>query len=62
MERDGDDLDKKFDKVFKDKKDLEERFNQITQEIKQHAEVQNIYLTGRLKDLMDHLISKVFSV
>jgi len=58
MKKERDDLDEKYAKAENEKKNLEERFDVITKEIKGHAEAINVILSDKLKDLQTRLDSK----
>ncbi len=48
LEIDSKDLDTNYEKVVKEKTDLEEKFEKITIEVKKSAEINNIILNSRL--------------
>lgn len=45
--------------VKQEKDELEMRFDRITEEVKEHAEIKNIILSERLSTLQSHLDQKV---
>jgi hypothetical protein len=45
LTKDGDDLNVRYERVSKEKGDLEEKFERVTVEVKKHADLQNIILT-----------------
>jgi len=58
LRRDRDDLDERYAKVEEEKRSLEDKFDQITNEIKTHSEAQNMILSERLRELQTKLDSK----
>lgn len=58
LEIDSKELDQNYDKVVKEKTDLEEKFEKITIEVKKSAEIKNIILNSRLQSLFNQYDSK----
>jgi len=48
LEVDSKDLDANYEKVVKEKNELEDKFEKITIEVKKSAEIKNIILNSRL--------------
>lgn len=44
LTKDGDDLNFRYDRVLKEKTELEDKFEKITFEVKKHADLQNMIL------------------
>ena len=59
LEREQEEIDARFGRVLQEKKGLEHRFENITMEVKAHAELKNDLLSKRLADLEDQLEYKV---
>jgi len=55
LEREQEEIDKKYASILQEKKTLEDRFEDITNEVKTHAEVKNELLSKRLNELQDQL-------
>jgi len=51
LEREQEELDARYIQVLQEKKDLEDRFERITMEVKMHAELKNEVLAKRLGEL-----------
>lgn len=59
LTKDSDDLNYRYDKVLKEKTELEDKFEKITQEVKKHADLQNMILNQRLQSMQELYEAKV---
>lgn len=51
-------LTEKYDKVVLDKKDLKNKFEKLSSEVKKHAELHNVVLTRKLQTEIEQLEQK----
>ena len=58
MGKDFSDLSEKYEKVVLDRKDLKNKFEKLTNEVKKHAELYNVALTSRLEKELEQLEQK----
>jgi len=59
LTKESDDLNFRYDKVMKEKTELEEKFEKITLEVKKHADLQNMILNQRLQSMQELYEAKV---
>lgn len=59
LEREQEELDARYIQVLQEKKDLEDKFERITMEVKMHAELKNEILSKRLGELENQFEYKV---
>jgi len=51
-------LSEKYEKVVLDKKDLKNKFEKLTGEVKKHAEIHNVVLSRKLETEIEQLEQK----
>lgn len=51
-------MSEKYDRVVMDKKDLKNKFDKLTAEVKKHAEIDNVVLSRKLETEIEQLEQK----
>jgi predicted nuclease with TOPRIM domain len=58
LEKEFSELSEKYDKVVLDRKDLKNKFDKLTNEVRKHAELHNVVLSRKLETQIEQLEQK----
>jgi hypothetical protein len=58
MDKEFHELSEKYEKVVLDRKDLKNKFDKLTNEVKKHAELHNVVLSRKLETELEQLEQK----